>query len=178
MWKTLKFMSALTFVAACFVALPQVFAGSLDWKTFTSEKGGFTIMMPGHPSYTTKIDHSSVGKIVENLYSYHSDSINLAAEYSDLPGIAIVFGGRKKIYKKSIESFLEHVGGKEMFTEEVDMYGKTSKELVYKTSTHVGKVRFFLAGKRLYVLQASVPIAETNKGAMDYYLRSFRLTSS
>jgi hypothetical protein len=134
-------------------------------------------MMPGTPKLSTKVDHVPVGEIVENLYTYESKKITLTAEYSDLPEIAVAFGGKKTIYDKSKKGFLKDVGGEELVFEDITVGGHKGKELAYKTATRSGKVRFILMSKRLYVLQASVLLSSKDKSPIDYYLKSFKATS-
>ena len=85
-----------------------------------------------------------------------------------------MFGGTNRIYRKSSEAFLTEVKGKTLSMKDIKIDAYRGKELVYKTATEFGKARFILIGKRLYVLQASIPTVTEDKSAIDHYLDSFK----
>ena len=101
--------------------------------------------------------------------------MTLTAEYSDLPRLAVIFGGEHTIYKRSKNAFLKSVNGREISFNDFTLYGRQGKELVYKTPTRFGKVKFLLVDKRLYVLQASILKNISNHEPLDAYLMSFKL---
>jgi len=149
-------------------------AGGLKWQEFSSAAGNFTVQMPGEPSYQLKTDKTPVGHIGEHLYTYKNKTLTLTAEYSDLPGIAVFFGGHKTIFKKSKEAFLKSVKGEQVSFTPFKQDGCDGSELVYGTATRFGKVKFLLVHKRLYVLQASILKGESDRSALDRFLKSFR----
>lgn len=151
-----------------------VSAGALSWKPFISKQGRFSIMMPGKPAFTSKTSQSPVGEIGENLYCFENGIITVSAQFTDLPGLAAIFGGWGRIYRESRKAFLAEVGGDEISARNVIIDAYRGKELIYRTSTDYGKVRFYLVGKRLYVLQASVPHQEGDRAMIDYFLESFQ----
>lgn len=149
-------------------------AEELSWKFFESESGRFSILMPGMPSFSSKESISPVGVIGEHLYCFENGVITVSASFTDLPGLAAIFGGWKRIYRESSRAFLDEVKGQEVSAKNIALDAYQGKELIYQTEKEYGKARFFLIGKRLYVLQASVPCDEKNRSLIDLYLDSFK----
>ena len=145
-----------------------------NWQKFISGVGKFSVLMPSNPVYSKKSDHSPVGTIGENIYTYKGKTLLLTAEYSDLPSVAVIFGGHNKIYNDAEKSFLKDVRGKEISYKELKMDAYNGREFVYKSPKRQGKVHFFLIGKRFYVLQASTTKILGDIEAIDKYLKSFQ----
>lgn len=114
-----------------------------------------------------------IGAIDENRFIFENGYLELAVEYTDLPGLAVIFGGRGKIYRNSVEAFLEDVGGRKLKNHTFTLDAYEGKEISYETDTHVGKARFLLIGNRLYVLHAAVTKSHRGDGIIEYYLESF-----
>lgn len=144
------------------------------WQRFTSEEGRFSIMMPGHPTMSLKRDETPVGEVISRIYTYENTTISLTAEYSDLPGVAVIFGGRKRIYSKSRDAFLEDAKGHEVASLDIRFGAYRGRELIYETATQYGKARFILIGKRLYVLQAAMDKGVEDKSPIDRYFETFK----
>jgi hypothetical protein len=164
------FVVAISLIA---VTLP-IDGVAKGWEPFSFSEGSFSVEMPGKPSYRTKSDHTPVGKIEEHIYEYKNDKLTLSAEYSDLPGIAVIFGGTKKIYRKSKEAFLEGVKGSEVSFEPFDYEGYPAMKLVYNTETRRGRVHLILVKRRLYFLQGSVLKNAKDENDIDTFLKSFK----
>lgn len=148
------------------------------WKAFSPEGGDFTIVMPGTPTYQHKTDKTPVGHIGEHIWTVKGSKVTVTAEYSDLPEIAVLFGGHHEIYKKTFAAFLKDVQGKELSVRDFTAAGWPGEELSYETATRTGKVRAVLIHKRLFVLQASAVKGAGDEAAMDRYLGSFQPHSS
>ena len=145
-----------------------------EWQPVSSKVGRFHVLMPGTPTLKTTVDHTPVGKIGEDLFTLKTKDMTFTIEYSDLPGIAVFFGGRKTIYKKANEGFLKNVHGKEVSSKNFTHDGKKGLEVTYETPTRNGKVRYLLISKRLYVTQASIVKDAKGQPAIDKYLNSFK----
>ncbi len=165
----------LTVVLVCAVSAAPAGAA---WKAFSPEGGAFTVVMPGTPTYQQKTDKTPVGHIGEHIWTVKEGKMTVTAEYSDLPEIAVLFGGHHDIYKKTFAAFLKDVQGKELSVSDFTAGGWAGEELSYETATRTGKVRALLIHKRLFVLQASAVKGAGDDAAMDRYLASFQPHSS
>lgn len=172
----MRFLNVLLIVPCLFLA---AFSAPLHldvdvWQKFTSKDGRFSIRMPGRPTLSLKRDETPVGEVVSRIYTYENTVISLTAEYSDLPGIAVIFGGRKRIYSKSRDAFLDDAKGSEVLFDDMRFDAYRAMELIYETSTQYGKAWFILIGKRLYVLQAAMNKEIVDKSPIDRYFETFK----
>ena len=121
-----------------------------SWKTFASKAGGFSVLLPGTPSFSSSTDHTVVGEVVENLYSLKTEAASFSAEFSDLPGVAVFFASDDTIYKDAREGLLKQTGARELKYYSIEQEGIRGKEIVYevpapKNSPALrGKARFLL----------------------------------
>ena len=156
-----------------FISLGSSVSANQKWLEFKCSEGRFSVLMPGNPVFTQKKDATPVGDVISNIYVYETPAISLTAEYSDLPGLALMFGSRKKIYAKTQEAFLADVKGEMISMGTVVLDAYRGVEMEYRTDTQKGKARFILIGTRLYVLQAAVNNG-TDLSVIDKYFQSFR----
>jgi hypothetical protein len=164
-------------IVPCFFLLAASTPSHLDvatWREFTSKEGRFSVRMPGRPTMSLKRDETPVGEVVSRIYTYENTVISLTAEYSDLPGVAVIFGGRKRIYDKSRDAFLKDAEGHEIASLGIRLDAYRGMELIYETATQYGKARFILIGKRLYVLQAAMAKGADDRAPIDRYLDTFK----
>ncbi len=162
-------MKKLIFITVSLFVPFNVFA---NWAEFKSKPGEFTVRMPCSPKLKKKIDHTVVGKITEHIYSCQKGKLHFVVEYQDLPPIAVSLGSRKRIYRNSKKAFLKDVKARELSFTEVNIKAFPGKELTYKNKKELGQARFFLIGKRLYVLQAYGP-HNTDIKAFAIFFESF-----
>jgi hypothetical protein len=155
------------------VALTCSAAEKYNWQKFSSAKGRFEILFPGKPTTYHKATHTKIGDIGEEFFTYKDDKMTLTVEYSDLPSLAAIFGGRHTIYNRSKNGFLKSTNGKEISFVNISVGGTRGKELVYVTPTRNGKTFFLEVGKRLYVIQASMIKKVTDTSPLDKFLHSF-----
>ncbi len=165
-----------------FSALPaSVSFADTEWRTFTSASGGFSVLLPGIPAFSTSTDHTVVGAVVENLYSLKVSGTTFSAEYSDLPGAALFFKSDKSLYNDAREGLLKETGAVEAAYSDIELEGVRGKELTYDISSAgklpalQGRARFFLRGKRLYVLAVTISAAGGEETAALRFLDSFRI---
>ncbi|PIU57241.1 MAG: hypothetical protein COS89_04995 [Deltaproteobacteria bacterium CG07_land_8_20_14_0_80_38_7] len=163
------------FIIFFLVGTESIYAKDLEWDKFVSKPGKFSILMPCEPVFSTEVEHSSVGNIHEMIFSCSKQGITFVVEYSDLLAIAVYLGGEHVIYKNSRKAFLKDVNGEKVALETIKIkWGFIGKELTYRTATDLGKVRFILAGKRLFVLQVYAEQKKYDEDLFDEFLDSFK----
>ena len=156
-------------------------AETAEWKTFTSEAGSFSVLMPGTPTFSDTTDHTVVGDVGENLFSLDVKEGSFSAEYSDLPRVAVIFDSAKSIYKDAKEGLLKETGASEKKYYIFIHDGMKGRELEYEvpaggeSEARTGKARFLLKDKRLYVLVGTVPKKDGDEKLIDRFLDSFKL---
>ena len=133
-------------------------------------------MMPCEPQCSQKDEPSLVGSIKQNLYSCECGGIVMDAEFSNLPVIAAMFGGRSRIYNDAADEFLKREGARKISFESMTLDAYRGRILTYETNKCYGKLWLLLISRRLYVLNASVPKNYPDKSVIDFYFNSFRPT--
>ena len=177
-------MKQIMIVIGLIALVPLAVAGEADWRTFTSRAGGFTILMPGTPTFTATTDHTVVGAVIENLYNLATPAATFSAEYSDLPGIATFFDSDDSIYDDAKEGLLKRTGGKLIKYFGIEQAGITGEEVECEIPA-AGKLplrrlraRFLLKDKRLYVPSVTIPDGKKDDPLFSRYLDSFKLLKS
>ncbi len=139
------------------------------------------MLLPGQASYHYEIVNSPLGDIEEHLFSWRGHNLELDASYSDLPGIAVMFGGYKKIFREAKKALLEAAKGEirdfritkwgPYFAAEMDFKVLNSS----RVPSQLGQARFYLVQKRLYVLVATTDHSKPDLASIQTFFDSFRL---
>ena len=174
-------MKYIMFVLGLIALVPLAAPGEADWRTFTSMTGGFTVLMPGTPTFTATTDHTVVGAVIENLYNLETPAATFSAEYTDLPGVATFFESDDDLYDDAREGMLKRTGGKLISYYGIEQAGIKGKEIECEIPS-AGKLplqrlraRFLLKDKRLYVPSITIPGGKKDNPLFARYLDSFRL---
>ena len=167
-------VTVVVFVLGSAITCLAAKKGKYNWQKISPSEGRFEVLMPGKPTTYREATHSKIGEIGEEFYTYKDDEMTLTVEYSDLPSLATIFGGRHMIYKKAKEGFLKSTNGREKSFVNISVEGTRGMELIYVTPTRNGKTFFLLVSKRLYVIQASVLKKVADKSSLDTFLHSFK----
>lgn len=164
-----------------FVTLLSPLPGrAASWVSFQSQDGRFAVQMPTQPSEDTETTPSMVGNVVDSTFSSSSGDESFSVTYTDLPALAVAFGGSGTIYDNASGSLLKSVLGKQTSFNSATVAGQSGMELDYTAPARageppmVGKAWMFLVGDRLYVVNATVP-ATGSEADMDRFFSSFRL---
>lgn len=164
--------------AACmrtllFLLLLALPAAAAPW---TSPDGKFTIAFPAEPKATSETDSSPLGDITSHTFTADQGGVTYSVTYSDLPGLAVLFGGSGTIYDNAKGDLLHSAFGKATSWNDQTIAGHPGKALVYDVPEHegqpdmTGKANLVLVGDRLYVINVTAPAGQGNA---DAFLNSF-----
>ena len=151
-----------------------------SWVSFKSRAGRFSVEMPREPKQTQQQNKSLIGTITVHLFLSREPNGEYTVSYSDLPGFAVKFAGTNTIYDHAKGALLLETLGKEQRYEDVTLAGKRGKVLLYdmpdpqRNVDLRGEAYFFLVEKRLYVIDANVPVGNIRTDA-NHFLSSFRI---
>ena len=157
-----------SFVSILVVAMTTLFAplvtgsSASDWKEFTLESRGLSVLMPGTPKRKEIHDKTFIGEITTDEYYVEDARDSYSVELTDLPGFAVTFSGSDEIYEHAKGALLKSTLSKSISFSDVTLNGVKGKRLVYDTPTKPahpemqGEARFFLVGDRLYIADAVV----------------------
>ncbi len=146
-------------------------------QAFTSSEGGFSIQMPGKPRLQRVNHKSAVGDVKENTYTFKTKTAEYNASFTELPDIAVSMQSDKALIGRAKEGFIKDTGAQKTDLQPVDCQGKKGEEMTYEiqnySSVQLGKARFCIADKKLYVISAKT--SSKSLKAIDQYLNSFKL---
>lgn len=151
-----------------------------SWEVFQSKPGRFSVAMPHAPERLERRTKSFIGNIVTYVFLARAGNEEFSVAYSDLPGFAVAFAGSSTIYDHAKGALLMETLGKEQRFVDATLNGIRGKHLVYdapdpKTQLDMrGEAYFFLVDKRLYVLDANLPVGDLGTDA-PRFLSSFRI---
>lgn len=178
-------MSVIKIYAFIFLLVQTLNLSFIDSvRAFTCSEGGFSIWMPGEPVLQEVFHKTFVGKIKENSYILETDTETYSSSYTELPGIALSFVGKNGLLKKAKKGFLKATGAQEISYRKIIFEGKEGAELAFqipaenRANPASGKARFFIFGKKLYVMTMTSNQGQAGIALIDRYLDSFQLISS
>lgn len=179
-WNHLQYRS-LTWIVLLFIVGGWPFTGQAkEWQRVHSKYGYYSVSMPGKPKFSKTSTPSPVGRIPEEICEYQDSRLNLTAEVSKLPGIAVFFGGSKTILSKASQAYLKHEKGTLTSSRKLTLQGYPGKEILYQAKTKAGRAvigtaRFYLVQKNLYVLVANTYNDNPDHTGAKEFLDSFTL---
>jgi hypothetical protein len=167
------------------LAIPLVFearAGdTLEFKSFSSKEGRFTISFPGKPDQSTSTLKSPIGDMVLHIFKAGRDNDKEAYTliYYDYPPEAIKSTDPEKIFDTAQQGGLDATHCKLVKKTDIIKTDKVpaSRDLEIEIQAATTYARMILVANRLYVIMA-VPAA--NQGAADHarkYFDSFKLAA-
>jgi TonB family protein len=83
----------------------SVFAQSTEWKEYTSEKGKFSVLMPGAPVSGYRPGPADFGAVISYVTNYQKDTKAWSVDYFDLPAIPPDAGAVKKLLERRRDSY-------------------------------------------------------------------------
>ncbi|HEY9650236.1 MAG TPA: hypothetical protein V6C95_06210 [Coleofasciculaceae cyanobacterium] len=144
-----------------------------DWQEFSSEKGGFTVLMPGTPSEETRTDKTEDGRPYKQHYfaATQPEGVYLVT-YSDFPGQEVNQVDPNIVLEAVIEGFLSD-GGEVVSDHEVSLAGYPGRDIEFTDSDGLsGSTQVFLVEGRIYQLVA----VASNPDDVQMFFDSFELT--
>jgi hypothetical protein len=151
------------------LCLPAIAAPSV-WKVFSSEDGGFSLLMPGEPSENKSEDVTSFS------ITRDREAVTYTISYTDFPidpkteknGIDEAF--------KGVRDGITEEGGKILTQKPVTQKDIPGQELrVQMPNGVLTRVRSYVAGKRLYLVMASTKNETSLLKSLEGFLNSFRI---
>ncbi len=157
-------------------------AHSRNWQRFTSTAGRVSVLFPGAVKHRLDIVDSPLGHIKEHRFSWVGRNLELDASYSDLPRLALIFGGYKKIFSEAQKALMEATHG-ELKAYHLNKWGRyRAADMEFEVlpngknkRAQIGQARFFLVKRRLYVLVALTNQPKPDLMSLEKFFGSFRL---
>ncbi len=148
------------------------------WSVFSSYEGRFSVMLPDIPRQGTSTIQTLVGPVVEHSFGSTSQEAGFTVSYTDLPAVALLAGGRQGIYDQARLALLDHVDGQQVAFLALKVAKRQARVLTYTLEAdslaRVGRTWFVLVGRRLYVVDATMPAAMT-QNLLDGFFASLHI---
>ena len=171
-------VSASLFVligSVCPAEAPPDKTAAGSWQPFHSEEGRFSILMPETPKMTQTKQHSVIGTVTNQIFTVWNGHEKFTVDYSDLPHFGVEFAAANTIYDHTKGALLKQTLSKMRSYDDVTLNGLKGKRLVYDTPPRqghpkmTGEAHFFLIGDRLYVVDSTVPIGDSEANAQRFF---------
>ncbi|MBW4440222.1 MAG: hypothetical protein KME10_03080 [Plectolyngbya sp. WJT66-NPBG17] len=155
------------------VELKSATAQESIWKRFTSQRGGFSIVMPGTPK-----ERKESGLTLFDLMR-DDESVRYSVGYLDLP---VAPGTDKKLQNEVYEGVRKGAAkdqGELLSFRTIQLNGSPGREMNFKLPDDmVAKWRVYLVNRRAYFVNVTTTQENQKRGlatSIDVFLNSFRL---
>lgn len=169
------------FATAVFLLLTFTLASpqQKDWKEFTSDEGGFSVLMPDKPTPDTVTVLTPKGFRESHTFSYSDENLNdYLVAYSKFRETATKEIDYDEVLDKVQKGILIADEGRVRSKIALDLDGYPGRELTIEHNDGSIKThRFYLVGDYFYQLSVEIKKAELRSVNSERFLDSFRLVS-
>ena len=156
-----------------------------NWKSFTSEKGKFTILAPGTFVEKTNTVTTSIGETEYHTFIYQSedekaDNLVYMISYCDYPEGSIHSDSTelvKEFLEVTVDSAVKSVKGDLFYSSEITLndYPGMLWRVNYQKGEATIKTKSYLVGRRYYSVQTVTYREKGLNPLIDDFLDSFKL---
>lgn len=163
-------MALRALLLALLLALPA-------WATegFLSREGRFRVAMPVPPIQESTTHGTPVGDVTFHAWVARSGALACSVTYADLPALGIAMkAGREGVFDEATRVLLERTKGRLLEKGPAAAGSLRGREVTYAAGTSSGRARFFLDGRRLYIVDSLLSSGAAPQSAADF-LASFEV---
>ena len=165
--------------AASALSMTVVAAGAEpEWLHFRSERGRFTVQLPGSPEEVRGRRATLGGFVHWSEYVAKRGATELRVEHHDLPWLATFLLSSDALVKRAKDGLVAEEHGHELSSALVSVQGYPAREVSFRVRAEqglAGDALLVLVGRRLYVLVTLGPQAERDVSARGRFFRSFEV---
>jgi len=140
----------------------SVLAQSTEWKDYTSEKGKFSVLLPGAPEPGYRLGPADSGAVISYVTNYQKDAKAWSVDYFDLPAIPLDADAVKKLLERRRDSYTARPRSEK--SQPLNGYPALEFKMAIDDRDRVQMVRIILVKQRVYelcvVTQASQAVSE------------------
>lgn len=140
----------------------SVVAQSTEWKEYISEKGKFSVLLPGDPAIGYRPGPADSGAVMSYVTNYQKDAKAWSVVYYDLPAIPSGADAVKKLLERGRDSYTDKPRGERSLT--LNGYPTLEFKTPIEDRDRVQIVRIILVKQRVYelwvVTQAKQAVSE------------------
>lgn len=156
-----------------------------DWDRFISEKGGFSIMVPGEMTQKENVVETEIGELTYHVYFHKpeektADNFLYMVSYCDYPEGTVHSDSTEllaEFFEATVESSVFSIDGDLFYSADIDYRGYPGKmwRVNYGDNTAAIKTKAFVVRSRYYAIQAITLRDKSLNGSIDKFLDSFQL---
>lgn len=149
------------------LALSGLVLAQEGWTRFQLEEVGFSVLMPGRPTYEQRVDDTIVGTLTTHSYSVRNEHGNYAVARTSMPSAAFLLG-QDVIFRRARDEALRTVHGRSEEYGASRLQGYDARRLRYRIpegaqgSERVGEAWFVLVDDSLFILNANLPAGKSS----------------
>jgi hypothetical protein len=150
------------------------------WRSYTAQKGGFSIKLPGPPEEEDRKLDAAKGGLSLHVLQVSGPDIAYSVYYYDLKA-PLPANARARYLEELAHNVVRTWGGK-VSTQKAIKYGRhPGRDLAFEhkpagaPGVQSTRLRIYLVGERLYQIQAAAPRGSPNLRDVDAFLDSFSL---
>lgn len=156
-----------------------------DWKLFESDKGRFSILVPGLMSEKKNEVETEIGTLTYHIYFHkpeaeNADNFLYMVSYCDYPEGSVHSDSTELLadfFEATVESSVFSVNGDLFYSTDMDYKGYPGKlwRVNYGDNTAAIKTKAFMIENRYYAVQAITLRDKSLNSAIDKFLDSFQV---
>lgn len=187
-----RILSVLAFIAG--LAAPEALANASDsastrgagpqrldpgehWQKLEPDSATFQIELPGTPEYSQQVHSTWVGSIVEQRWALERPDVHLEVLRYELPFVPTLILSDASLIRRARDSLLEDRSARQLSWEPMQISDHPGWTLRFEgpdSGASTEEARFLLAGRALYILDASTKASGGETPAARFF-NSFRL---
>ena len=148
-------------------------SSQLQWQEFTSEDGGFSVLMPGKPEEETLRQESEGVEIASDMYRVQADNVSYMVLITPLQEEALALDPAE-FFDQYRDNILESTKAELKEEKEITLDGNPGRELSLNQPSEVGRQRMYLVDNLLYQTVIGGPEQKVTRDATKF-LDSFKL---
>jgi hypothetical protein len=156
--------------------------GNIQFQTFSSAEGRFSVLMPGTPKPTKQTAPLTNSTITTDLYLFQADSPNdggvFFTVYNDYPADQVKQQSLQTILNNIRDGQINAVKGKLLNEKDITLSQIPGKETEISGSGAYIKGRYYLAGNRLYQVYVAYPEGQQSTKNIQTFLDSFKISAT
>jgi hypothetical protein len=145
-------------------------AQELQWQSFDSDVGRFSVEFPGEPEEQSQSISTAVGSIETWTLMVEEQGAGFSVSFADYPQEIIAASETALMLDGARDGAVANISGILLEENEISLDGHPGREIEVEVKEEdvVVRARFYLVENRLYVIQA---ISETSKVSEDDFVR-------
>ena len=149
------------------------------WQEFTSEEGGFTVLMPSTPTYETSEIPTAIGPVVMHTFSVSAKKWAYMVIYSDYDAESVNGVDPSTMLDGARDGVMKQIGGTVVVDRSITLgdYPGKEVEVVTPDKQFRCRARLYMVANRLYQAIAVAPGKGKLPKDAEKFLASFRLVA-